>query len=185
MDPLSALAIVAAVVQFVDVGNRLVTSWLKPQKEQQGPSVGELKAELASLTEAIGDVQQSANLQTGGRMEETVQTTLYSCAKLMKRLEELEDAQPPTGLGLRGRFDRTQRMYGKLSDARDVLAGIQNDLTNLRACVIGVLGRCIWYAPANPYCPSLTWVPTDPLANAPTGSIQNTARDGSLTLPTS
>jgi len=175
MDPLSALAIVAAVVQFADVGQRLVTSWLTRQKEQQGPSVGELKAELGFLIEAIRGVYQDADLQMGRMMHEGV---LERCATLMKRLEELEDAQPPKGPSLRDRFDRTT--YGKLPERR-ALEDIEAHLYNLKTSVITVLATSIWYMLTR-YYPPLT---SSSLAHTRTGSIQKTARDGSLTLPTS
>jgi len=179
MDPLSALAIVAAVVQFADVGHRLLKSWLQPQREpeQQGPSVKELRTELGFLTEAIHALSKDPDLQAGRMMPGMVEIVLERCATLMKRLGELEDAQPPKGPSPSGRFDK--KSYGKPSNRRDALEDVKVGLDELKTCVISVLGASIWYAPA----PILLSHPAS-LTNTQAGSIQRTARDGSFTSPT-
>ena len=48
MEPLSALSVAAAVVQFVDFGSSLVSKSREIYKSSQGASIGQAESEIAT-----------------------------------------------------------------------------------------------------------------------------------------
>jgi len=76
MDPISALAIVALVVQFVDIGGRLITKGRQKQQQARDRDVllAEHSEKLSSLNKALHEAAQdfrgTANSVSAGRVHD-------------------------------------------------------------------------------------------------------------------
>lgn len=139
MDPLSALSVIAAVVQFADFGTRLFASTWDIYHDSSG-----LGKELRSLSEVSQDVSRlSAKIQDAIAESDTDQEMLAYCRKCDELASEIgsmvsqaenkfsKAGTGTTSVGTRFRLAMKQQFgSSKIDNLATQLAGVRNDIVS-------------------------------------------------------
>ncbi|KAK6214428.1 hypothetical protein LQW54_004335 [Pestalotiopsis sp. IQ-011] len=155
MDPLSALAIAAAVIQFVDYGSRLVKrTWdvyktaamndLEGIPETENDQLEGISNELKQLAQSVRD---STGIHQEHRQPTKAETNLmWACEESEKVNAELQDllAKIRRRPILKHQDDRNPRYAVAKIWEKDKIGQMEQRMENLRRQAMGAVLVCLW-----------------------------------------
>jgi type I site-specific restriction-modification system R (restriction) subunit len=146
MDPLSALAVAAAVVQFVDFGTRILGKLKENHKNSSNWDFPDFSTEAAFLSGAIREAVDclSAELDQVAWVEP-------QCEKIAAQLERLVNADSKARSQQNHRNDKGYRKRWSQSvehsnhrDAEAQIERMNRELQDVRSQVMMVVLSCLW-----------------------------------------
>lgn len=155
MDPLSALAIAAAAVQFVALGFKIVSRLSQPDqaKTRANVEIDDLSEDCIHLTVLVKEVQQASKSLGNprpGSASERLQALCRECEKLLGDVEEAVGASATTSQQSKreskfGNFRRAA-IGSKRPCTRDELKVLKSRMNGLEHDMIMPTLVCLWYA---------------------------------------
>jgi len=126
MDPLSALAIVAAVVQFADLGGRLLSKGWKKSLRGQGQEalLAEQSKQLSSLMTALHEALDDLDATSASVPRRSLEVICKECDSLAAELQQLlvpghavPSRSPPSSSDFKSMQARLELLKGPVKEA--------------------------------------------------------------------